>query len=172
VRVLEDVVAEHDDERLAGGEVVRHPDHLRDPARLRLHLVGEIEVEQRLVGAPDREVPVAEEVDHLAGVTLAGHDEHLLDARELQQLQRVVDHRPAADREQVLVRDARQLAEPRRLTSRTDESLRHARDRSDWRAYGCAGRTSTSTAKSPAKEAMKRMGENLGRARSERMSGP
>ena len=42
-------------------------------------------------------MPVSEQVDHLAGVVLAGDDEHLAYARELEQLERVVDHRPAAD---------------------------------------------------------------------------
>ena len=76
----------------------RHPDDLRDPAGLRLHLVGEVELEQRRVAVAGGQVAVAEQVDHLAGVALAGDDEHLADARELEQLERVVDHRPAADR--------------------------------------------------------------------------
>ena len=46
LRVLEDVVAEADDELLAAREVARHPDHLGDPARLDLHLVGQVEVEE------------------------------------------------------------------------------------------------------------------------------
>ena len=136
VRVLEDVVAEHDHERVAAGEVPRHPDDLRDPAGLGLHLVGEVELQQRLVRAARRQASVPEQVDHLPRVALAGDDEHLVDPGQLEQLQRVVDHRPAADREQVLVRDPRQLPEPRRLTTRADESLRHARDRSPTGAPG------------------------------------
>src|SRR5713226_8281267 len=46
LRVLEDVVAEADDELVAGGEVAGHPHDLRDPARLGLDLVGEVEVEE------------------------------------------------------------------------------------------------------------------------------
>ena len=107
-------------------EVLGHPDDLRDAAGLRLHLVGEVELEQRRVAAARGQVAVAEEVDHLARVPLAGDDEHLADAGELEQLQRVVDHRPAADRQQVLVRDTRQLAEPRRLSSCADQSLHGA----------------------------------------------
>ena len=91
-----------------------------------LHLVGEIELEQRRVAVAHRQVAVAEQVDHLPRVALAGDDEHLADPGELQQLQRVVDHRPAADRQQVLVGDARQLPEPRRLSSCADESLHGA----------------------------------------------
>ena len=124
--MLEDVVPEDDDELLAGREVLRHAHDLGDAAGLRLHLVGEIELEQRAVAVARGQVAVAEEVDHLARVALAGDDEHLADAGELEQLQRVVDHRPAADRQQVLVRDPGQLAEPRRLSSRADESLHGA----------------------------------------------
>ena len=68
---------------------------------------------------------------------LPGDEQHLADTRQLQELQRVVDHRPAPDREQVLVRDARQLAQARRLAAGADEALRlHARDakRRQWRA--------------------------------------
>ena len=79
--VLEDVVAEHDHERLAAGELARHAHHPRDASGLRLHLVGEIHVQQHAVGAAPGEPPVAEQVDHLAGVMLAGDDEHLADAR-------------------------------------------------------------------------------------------
>ena len=69
---------------------------------------------------------VAEQVDEVARVLLAGDEQHLAHADPLQQLQRVVDHRPAADRQQVLVRDARQLLEPRRRPACADEAL-HAR---------------------------------------------
>ena len=47
--------------------------------------------------------------------------------RALQQLQRVVDHRPVADRQEVLVRDARQLFEARRVAAGGDEPF-HAGD--------------------------------------------
>ena len=123
VRVLEDVVAEHDDQLVAVGELARHADDLRDPARLCLHLVGEVELEQRLVRAARADAAVAEQVDHLAGVRLAGHEQHLGHPGELEQLERVVDHRPAADRQQVLVGHAGQLAEPRRLAARRDQAF-------------------------------------------------
>ena len=115
--MLEDVVAEADDELLAGGEVARHADDLRDAARLDLHLVGEVEVEEQLVAAARAHVAVAEQVDELARVLLAGDEQHLAHAGALQELQRVIDHRPAADRQQVLVRDARQLLEARRVAA-------------------------------------------------------
>ena len=121
--ILEDVVAEADDELVVAGEALGHADDLRDPARLDLHLVGEIEIEERVALAALLHPPVAEQVDQLARMALAGDDHHLPHAGELEQLQRVVDHRPAADREQVLVDDARQLAEPRRLAARCDQSL-------------------------------------------------
>ncbi len=110
------------------GEVARHPDDLGDPAGLDLHLVGEIEVEERLVGRAGPDAPVAEQVDEVARVLLAGHEQHLADPEPLQELERVVDHRPAADRQQVLVRDARQLLETRRLAAGADQTL-HDGDR-------------------------------------------
>ncbi len=121
--VLEDVVAETDDELLARGERSRHSDHLGDPAGRDLHLVGEIELEEHLVAGPRADVAVAEQVDELAGVLLAGDEQHLGDAGALQQLQRVVDHRPPAHREQVLVRDARQFLEARRRAAGGDQSF-------------------------------------------------
>jgi hypothetical protein len=56
-------------------------------------------------------------------VLLAGDEHDLADPRELQQLERIVDHRPAPDGEQVLVGDARQLRETRRGAARADETL-------------------------------------------------
>ena len=53
----------------------------------------------------------------------------------LQLLQRVIDHRPVADRQQVLVRDARQLLETRRVAAGCDQAL-HAGDPT---AAGAAG---------------------------------
>ena len=70
LRVLEDVVAETDDELLAAREVARHADDLRDPAGLDLNLVGEIEVEEHLVAGARTQTAVAEQVDEVAGVLL------------------------------------------------------------------------------------------------------
>src|SRR5215211_1591407 len=58
---------------------------------------------------------------------LAGHEKHVADADPLQQLQRVVHHRPAPDGEQMLVRDAGQLLQARRAPPRADQSF-HAAD--------------------------------------------
>ena len=121
---LEDVVAEHDHEGRTGGEVPCHAHDLRDPTGLRLHLVREIELEDRIAAAARRKPPVPEEVDHLPRVALARDEEHLCDPCQLQELQGVVDHRPAPDREQVLVRDAGELAQACRLAAGADEALR------------------------------------------------
>ncbi len=123
LRVLEDVVAEAHDELVARRELARHADDLRDAAGLGLHLVGEVEVEEHLVALARLDVPVAEQVDELARVLLAGDDQDLAHADALEQLQRVIDHRPAADGQQVLVRHARQLGEPRRVPTGGDQSL-------------------------------------------------
>src|SRR5581483_11231242 len=126
--VLEDVVAQADDERLAAGEAPRHPDDLGDAARLDLHLVRQVEVEEELAAVARHHVAVAEQVDELPGVLLARHDQHLAHADALQELERVVDHRPAADRQQVLVRDARQLLEPGRGAACGDQALHAGAD--------------------------------------------
>ena len=128
LRVLEDVVAEHDHERCSGREVPRHADDLGDPARLRLDLVREIDLEDRVAATARGETAVAEQVDHLPRVALAGHEQDVADACELELLQRVVDHRPAAHRQQMLVGDACELAESCRLAARADQALHlHAR---------------------------------------------
>ena len=126
--VLEDVVAEADDQLLAAREVAGHPDHLRDPARLDLHLVAQVEIEEQLVAGARPQPPVAEQVDEVARVLPAGHEQHLVDTGPLEQLERVVDHRPAADGQQVLVGDARQLLEPRRRPACADQPLHAGAD--------------------------------------------
>src|SRR3954467_4735058 len=44
------------------------PAALRDPPRLRLHLVGQVELEQHVPAAAGPHAPVAEQVDELPGV--------------------------------------------------------------------------------------------------------
>ena len=126
--VLEDVVAQADDELLAARELARHADDLRDPAGLHLHLVGEIELEERLLGGAGTDVPVAEQVDELPRVLLPGHEQHLSHPDALQELERVVDHRPPPHRQKVLVRHARQLFEPRCSATCADEPLHDGLD--------------------------------------------
>ena len=53
--------------------------------------------------------------------------QHLAHAHSLQELERVIDHRPLTDRQQVLVGDARQLGEARRVAAGADETF-HAAD--------------------------------------------
>src|SRR5205085_12258840 len=66
-----------------------------DPARLDLHLVREVEIEEHLVPGPGANVAVAEQVDELTGVLLAGDEQHLAHPRPLEERERVEDHRPA-----------------------------------------------------------------------------
>jgi hypothetical protein len=122
VGALEDVVSQYDYELSPGGEVARHSDDLSDPAGLHLHLVGEIQVEQRRVAAALGEFAVPEQIDHLAGVRLARHDQHFTQSCELEKLERVIDHRPASQREQVLIRDPRQFAESHRLAAGANQA--------------------------------------------------
>ena len=94
LRVLEHVVAEADDQPVARSEALGHPDDLRDTAGLRLHLVREIELEQGPAAVPMLDPAVAEEVDEVARVLLAGDEHDLANARELEQLER--SSRPSA----------------------------------------------------------------------------
>ena len=80
--------------RLVAARTPGHADDLRDPARLGLHLVGDVEVEEQAVAVAVTDPAVAEQVDELPRVGLPGHHQHLPDPESLQQLERVVDHRP------------------------------------------------------------------------------
>ena len=125
LRVLEDVVAEHDDERRAAGEVLAPcPTTCAMPPGSVCTLY--VRSSSRIGSPPPRGAsrPSPSRSIIWPGVALAGDEEDVPDPRQLEQLERVVDHRPAADREQVLVRDARQLAEARRLAAGADEALR------------------------------------------------
>jgi hypothetical protein len=83
VSALENVVREDDDELPPSSEVASHANDLRDPARSDLHFVRDIEVEQRRLTAPRRQLPVAKQIDHLARMRLARDDEHLANSSQL-----------------------------------------------------------------------------------------
>ncbi len=118
-RVLEDVVGEHDADLVAVDEPLGEREGVGDPARLLLVRVEET-VDAELVA-------VAEQAEELARVGAAG-DEHQLAQTGLdQRLDRVRDHRPVVDRQQVLVGDPRQRMETRAAAARQDHAL-HARE--------------------------------------------
>src|SRR5207249_4006056 len=117
---------------------------LGNAARFDLHLVREIDVEQQLVAAPRTHAAVAEQVDEVTRVLLPGDDQDVAHPDPLEELQRVIDHRPAADRQQVLVRDARQLLEPGRRPARADEAL-HAGSDATRRSLAATAPTAAAT---------------------------
>jgi hypothetical protein len=114
-RSFEDVVRQHDDAVVAVDEVLGEPERLRNPARLRL--VG-VEQAVAAVGAP-----VAEQAQELSRVRASGDDHDLVHSGADERLDRVLDHRPVVDRQQVLVGDARQGVEPRPRAAGEDDSL-------------------------------------------------
>ena len=103
-RAAQDVVAEHAAEHVVAHEPAREADRVGDAERAALVAVREVKPEMRAV---------AEQLDDVAHALAADHDEHLADAHRRERLDRVVDHRPVIDRQQVLVGDDRQRVEPR-----------------------------------------------------------
>jgi hypothetical protein len=101
---LNDVVAQDDADLAAVGEVLGQQQRLGD-ATFTL-LVGVLEV------ADAEDLAVAQQLQEVAGVLAAGDHEDLVDSRVEQGLDRVVDHRPVVDRQQVLVRYAGQGVQP------------------------------------------------------------
>ena len=67
--------------------------------------------------------PVAEQLDDVADALAADDDHHLADAHRRERLDRVVDHRPVVDRQQVLVGDDREREQPRRGPAGKDDAL-------------------------------------------------
>jgi hypothetical protein len=89
-----------------------------DPQRTGLVAVRQVKPERRAV---------REELDHVAD-TLAAHDDHdLPDAHPGHCLDRVVDHRPVVDRQQMFVGDDRQRVEPGGGSAGEDDAL-HRRE--------------------------------------------
>ena len=118
-RALEDVVGEHHAHLVARDEVLRQPERLGDAAGLLLVAVGE-QVDAVLAA-------VAEQPEELAGMRPAGDEHQLDDARLDERLDRVRDHRPVEERQQMLVRDPRERMEPRARAACEDDAL-HAGD--------------------------------------------
>ena len=114
-RALENVVGEHHDAVPLLNEVLREPERLGDASGPLL--VG-VQEPVTAVG-----MPVAEQAEELPGMRPAGDDHDLVDARAYERLDRVLDHRPVVDRQQVLVRDPRQRVEPRTGSAGEDDAL-------------------------------------------------
>src|SRR5205085_11323180 len=97
-----------------------------------------IEIEQELAAAAFLDAAVPEQVDELTRMLLPGHEQHLADSEPLEQLEGVVDHRPASNRQQTLVCDACELGEPGCGPARATEAF-HRGDRSSLLARGPQG---------------------------------
>ena len=99
----EDVVAEDQRDAILADEVPADQERLRKPAGR--GLLG--------VGKRDAEVTaVAEQAAIIGQVGRRRDDQDVADARRAQLTDRMIDHRLAADRQQVLVRDLGQALEP------------------------------------------------------------
>ena len=113
-RAAQDVVAEHAAERVVADEVAGEADGVGDAERARLVAIGQVEPERGAVG---------EQLDDVADALAADDDHDLADAHPGQRLDRVVDHRPVVDRQQMLVGDDRQRVEPRRGPAGENDAL-------------------------------------------------
>jgi hypothetical protein len=71
-------------------------------------------------------VTVAEEAEELAGVRPSGDEHRLGHAGPDERLDRVRDHRPVVDRQQVLVGDAGQRIEPAARAACEDDTFHGA----------------------------------------------
>ena len=105
-------------ERVVADEVAGEADRVGDAERAALVAVRQVEPEMRAVG---------EQLDDVADALAADDDHHLADAHPGQRLDRVVDHRPVVDRQQVLVGDDRQREQPGGGPAGEDDAL-HRRE--------------------------------------------
>ena len=84
------------------------------PSGAALVAIGQVEPEMR---------PVGEQLDDIADALPADDDHDLADAHARQRLERVVDHRPVIDRQEVLVGDDGQGKEPGRRSAGEDDAF-------------------------------------------------
>ena len=110
----QDVVAEDAAERVVADEVAGQPDGVGDAQRARLVAVGQVDAEGRAV---------RQQLDDVAHALATDDDHDLADAHPGERLDRVVDHRPVVDRQQVLVGDDRERVEPGRGAAGEDDAL-------------------------------------------------
>ena len=94
---LDDVVAQHHADLLAVGEMFGQRQGVGDAAFA--FLVGVVDVLQAELLA------VGQQAQKIAGIPAAGDDQDVLDPGIHQSLDRVVDHRPVVDRQQMFVGD-------------------------------------------------------------------
>ena len=110
----EDVVGQHDDSGVVADELCRQAQGLGDAAGPLLVGVKEALHAELLA--------VGQEPEELARVRAARHDHDLGDARLDERLDPVADHRPVADRQQVLVGDAGEGMKPAARAAGEDDA--------------------------------------------------
>src|SRR5262245_46599665 len=120
-RPLDQVVAEEDAQAVAFREGLCEGERSGDPALA--FLVRVVEMREAELA------PVPEEAQEVARVRPAGHEEDVADAGVDERLERIEDHRAVEDRQQVLVRDAREREETRAEPAREQNALHLRRSR-------------------------------------------
>ena len=111
---VEDVVAEHERARLAGDEVLADGERLREAVRRGLLGVGEVHAEARAV---------AQQALEVGQVGRRGDDQDVLDARQHERGQRVVDHGLVVDRQQLLGGHERERVQTRAGPAGEDDAF-------------------------------------------------
>ena len=111
---VEDVVAEHERARLAGGELLADGECLRQAVRRGLLGVGEVHTVARAV--PEQALEVGE-------VGRRGDDQDVPDARQHEGAKRVVDHRLVVDRQQLLGGHERERVQARAGPAGEDDAF-------------------------------------------------
>ncbi len=111
---VEDVVAEHERARLAGNELLADGEGLRQAVRRGLLGVGEVHAEARAV---------AQQALEVGQVGRRGDDQDVLDARQHERGQRVVDHGLVVDRQQLLGGHESERVQSRAGPAREDDAF-------------------------------------------------
>ena len=113
-RTEQDVVAEDAAESVVADEVTGEADSVGDSERASLIPVREIEAEM---------LAVREELDHISDALAADDDHDLPNSHAGQRGDRVIDHRPVEDRQQMLVGDDREREKASGRAAREHETL-------------------------------------------------
>ena len=112
---FDDVIAQHDDDLLAVGEVFRQSQRVGNAAFA--FLVGVIDV-GKIEGAA-----VAEQPQEVAGVIAARDDQQVADAGIDERLDGIENHRLVVNRQKMLVGDLGQRREPRAQTAGENDAF-------------------------------------------------
>ncbi len=115
IELLEDVVSQHHEDAVAAREPLSQAERVGDSALALLIRIRE-PVDSVCVA-------VAEQPEELPGVRAPRHEHELADPGRDDRLDRIRDHRPVVDRQQVLVRDPRQRMEAAPCAAGEDDAL-------------------------------------------------